>query len=81
MELGSSKVNVGSHLTGSALMMTMSSALQTMCLTPTSSGACTGCTTGVVVFGEATWLDSNKEHQVDLTIKVTRRPAQLDQLP
>jgi len=52
-------------------MSTLSSVLKTICPTPTSPGALTSCETGVVVLGQATWLnkESNPEPG-DLTISI-----------
>ncbi|CZR56719.1 uncharacterized protein PAC_06608 [Phialocephala subalpina] len=70
-EMGSSKVNIGTQLTGSALIIKISSALQPMCPTPTTSGAWAECFTDAVTLAMS-WLNSDErpEHGA-LTLKVT----------
>jgi hypothetical protein len=71
MEIGQSRVNVGTSLTGYALVATISSILQSMCPTPTTPGAMTSCETGEVALGKATWLDKSEPQDGDLTVQVT----------
>lgn len=71
MELGSSKVNVGTAMTGSVLFTSVSNALTSLCPTPTASGAWTSCQTGTIKVGDATWLDKQDPQDGTLTIHVT----------
>jgi hypothetical protein len=71
MELGSSKVNVGSTMTGEALFTSVSNAVMSLCPTPTSDGAWTSCETGVVEVGEATWLNDKEPEKGKLTVHLT----------
>ena len=71
MEIGQSRVNVGTSLTGYALVATISSALQRMCPNPSTPGAMTSCETGEVTLGKATWLDKSEPQDGDLTVQVT----------
>ncbi|KAF7894175.1 hypothetical protein EAF00_007689 [Botryotinia globosa] len=70
MEMGSSKVNVGTSMTGEALFTSVSNALTSLCTTPTSSGAWTSCQTGTIELGDATWLNDNSREDGKVTIKV-----------
>lgn len=71
IEIGNSKVNVGSSMTGEALFTSVSNALTSLCLTLTSDSAWTSCQTGTVNVGKATYLDSKTLDKGDLTITVT----------
>jgi hypothetical protein len=70
MEMGSSKVNVGTVMTGDVLFTSISNALTSMCPTPTSAGAWTSCETGTIIVGQATYLEGQGP-EGDLTIHVT----------
>lgn len=70
MEIGSSQVNVGTSLTGEALMSTISSALESLCPPPTS-GSYVSCATDTVVLGPAEWLKEDDELEGgDLVLQV-----------
>lgn len=71
MEMGSSKVNVGTTMTGEVLFTSISNALTSLCPTPTSSGAWTSCSTGTIKVGQAAYLENGKPEEGDLTIEVT----------
>lgn len=71
MELGSSKVNVGTTMTGEALFTSISNAVMSLCPTPTSEGVWTSCETGTVNVGPATWLNNGKPEDGELTIHIT----------
>lgn len=71
MELGSSKVNVGSSMTGEILFTSISNVLTSLCPTPTTSGAWTSCETGSFKVGDAAFIDAGKPEQGDLTLHVT----------
>ncbi|KAF5867938.1 uncharacterized protein Bfra_007133 [Botrytis fragariae] len=71
MEMGSSKVNVGTSMTGEILFTSVSNALTSLCPTPTTSGAWTTCQTGTIELGDATWLNDNSREDGKVTIKVT----------
>ncbi|TGO66845.1 hypothetical protein BOTNAR_0053g00380 [Botryotinia narcissicola] len=71
MEMGSSKVNVGTAMTGEVLFTSVSNALTSLCPTLTSSGAWTSCQTGTINLGDATWLNDNSREDGKVTIKVT----------
>jgi hypothetical protein len=71
MEMGNSKVNVGTSMTGEALFTSVSNALTSLCPTPTSPGAWTSCQTGTINVGQATYLEGQTPEEGDLTIKVT----------
>ncbi|TGO28094.1 hypothetical protein BPAE_0032g00370 [Botrytis paeoniae] len=71
MEMGSSKVNVGTSMKGGILFTSVSNALTSLCPTPTSSGAWTSCQTGTIELGDATWLNDNSREDGKVTIKVT----------
>ncbi|TVY71255.1 hypothetical protein LSUE1_G007150 [Lachnellula suecica] len=71
MQMGSSKVNVGTSMTGDVLFKSISTALGSLCPTPTSVGAWTSCETGTITVGEAAWLDKSEPEKGDLTIHVT----------
>ncbi|TGO17700.1 hypothetical protein BTUL_0015g00360 [Botrytis tulipae] len=71
VEMGSSKVNVGTAMTGEVLFTSVSNALTSLCPTPTSSGAWTSCQTGTIELGDATWLNDNSREDGKVTIKVT----------
>ena len=70
MELGESKVNVGTAMTGSVLFTSVSNALKSLCPTPTSEGAWTNCPTGTVNVGNATWLENQHPQEGQVTIQV-----------
>jgi hypothetical protein len=71
MELGSSKVNVGSSMTGETFFTSVSNAVMSLCPTPTSEGAWTSCATGTVDVGDAAWLDGKRPEQGKLTLHLT----------
>lgn len=71
VEMGNSKVNVGTSMTGEVLFTSISNALTSLCPTPTSAGAWTSCATGTINVGKADYLESGKPEQGDLTIHVT----------
>jgi len=71
MEMGSSKVNVGTSMTGEVLYTSISNALTSLCPTPTSSGAWTSCETGTVKVGQAAYLENGEPEEGELTLHVT----------
>ena len=71
MEMGSSKVNVGTTMTGEVLFTSISNALTSLCPTPTSAGAWTSCQTGTINVGQAAYLNDNSPDEGELTIHVT----------
>ncbi|TVY39833.1 hypothetical protein LSUB1_G002573 [Lachnellula subtilissima] len=71
MEMGSSKVNVGTTMTGEVLYTSISNALTSLCPTPTSSGAWTSCQTGTVKVGQAAYLESGQPEEGEVTLHVT----------
>ncbi|KAF7959507.1 hypothetical protein EAE96_001123 [Botrytis aclada] len=71
MEMGSSKVNVGTSMTGEILFTSVSNALTSLCPTPTSSGVWTSCKTGTIELGDTTWLNDNSREDGKVTSKVT----------
>lgn len=71
MELGQSKVNVGSSMTGEQLYTSISNAIVAQCPTPTSSGAWTSCQTGTIKVGPATYLEDKAPKEGDLTVQIT----------
>lgn len=71
MEIGSSKVNVGTVMTGEVLFTSISNAVMSMCPTPTSEGAWTSCETGTVKVGPASYLNKGTPEDGDLTIHFT----------
>lgn len=68
--MGSSKVNVGTVMTGKVLFTSISNAVKSLCPTPTSSGAWTSCETGTIKVGPASYINSGKPEDGDLTIHV-----------
>lgn len=70
MEMGNSKVNVGSSMTGAALFTSVSNALSSLCPTPTSDGAWTSCSTGSVKVGAAAYLEDGMPKEGDVNLHV-----------
>lgn len=57
-------------MTGDVLYTSISNALSRLCPTPTIEGTLTGCETGTIEVGEATWLDQGTPENGQVTIKV-----------